>query len=336
MVAKKIGKILLCTVLIASLGACSNGTSSKNDKSKSNSIKEIGITQIVEHKALDSSREGFIEALKESGFEEGKNIKIDFQNAQGDMSSVDTIAKKFVSEKKDLIFAISTPSAQAAFNATKEIPILLTAVTDPVSSGLVKSMEKPETNVTGTSDKTPIKNQLELLKKINPQVKKIGVVFNTSEANSEVQVKELKEEAKKMNIEVLEGGVTNVNEVPQALDQLLGKIDVMYTPADNMVASSLSLISKKSEDKKIPVFGAEKAHVEGGALITLGVDYKELGREAGKKAAEVLKGKSVGEIPVTMQKEFKVAINEDIMKRLNIKLPDEIVKNAEKITGGAK
>lgn len=338
MVAKKLSKLLVCIFLISTLGACANGTSSnsKESNSKKESQKQIGITQIVEHPALDASKEGFIEALKEGGFEDGKNIKIDFQNAQGDTATTDTIAKKFVSEKKDLIFAISTPSAQAVYNATKDIPIVITAITDPVKAGLANDMKSSGTNVTGTSDKTPIKKQLELLKKIKGNTKTIGVVFNTSEANSEVQVKELKEEAKAMNITVLAGGVTSVNEVPQVLGSLLDKVDVLYTPADNMVASSLSLISKKAEEKKVLVFGAEKAHVEQGALITLGVDYKELGRESGKKAVEILKGKKPSEIPVTMQENFKIALNEKTMKNLNIEIPKDILERAEKITGGGK
>ncbi|WP_142414652.1 ABC transporter substrate-binding protein [Hathewaya massiliensis] len=338
MVAKKLSKLLVCVFLVSTLGACANRTSSNSNenKSKEQSQKQIGITQIVEHPALDASKEGFIEALKEGGFEDGKNIKIDFQNAQGDTATTDTIAKKFVSDKKDLVFAISTPSAQAVFNATKEIPIVITAITDPVNAGLVRDMKSSGNNVTGTSDKTPIRKQLELLKKIKADTKTIGVIYNTSEANSEVQVRELKEEARAMNIKVLEGGITSINEVPQVLGGLLDKVDVLYTPADNMVASSLSLISKKAEEKKVPVFGAEKAHVEQGALITLGVDYKELGHESGKKAVEILKGKKPSEIPVTMQENFKTVVNEKTMKTLNIKIPKNILESAEKVTGGGK
>lgn len=338
MVGKKISKLIVFSSLILTclgLTGYSNSSSAKENKNKE-PMKTIGISQIVEHPALDSSREGFIEGLREEGFIEGKNILIDFQNAQGDIATADIIARKFVGAKKDLIFAVSTPSAQAAYNCTKRTPIVMTAITDPVAAGIVKSMNNTQTNVTGTSDRTPIKDQIKLLKNILKNTKKIGVIYNTSEANSETQVKELESACEEYSIKVIKKGVTAIGEVPQVIGALLDKVDVLYTPADNMIASSMAVITQNAINKKIPVFGAEKAHVEGGAFLTLGVNYKELGRETARKAAKILKGKKATDIPVTLQKQFEIAINKDVIGKMNIKMPKIIMDKAIKVGGGVK
>jgi putative ABC transport system substrate-binding protein len=336
MVGKKLLSCLLGGLVLGTsiLTGCSSATSSST--SNSNKVLNIGISQLVEHPALDSARKGFVDALASKGFKDGEKVKIDFQNAQGDIPTAQTIASNFVSNKKDLILAIATPAAQAAYNSTKEIPILMTAVTDPVKSGLVKSMNKPNTNVTGTSDALPLDKQFELIKKIVPNCKKIGILYNTSEANSELQVKAAKEEAAKMNLEVIATGVTSSNDMPQGLNDLLSKVDVLYTPTDNLVASSMSLISSKCLEKKIPVIGAEKAHVDSGALATEGIDYYKLGFQTGLMAADILDGKKPQDMPVQTLKETKLIINEDTAKKLNIAIPDDLKAKAEIVKGGAK
>lgn len=336
MVGKKLLSCLLGGLVLGTsiLTGCSSATS--NSTSNSKKVLNIGISQLVEHPALDSARKGFVDALASKGFKDGEKIKIDFQNAQGDIPTAQTIASNFVSNKKDLILAIATPAAQAAYNSTKEIPILMTAVTDPVKSGLVKSMDKPDTNVTGTSDALPLDKQFELIKKIVPNCKKIGILYNTSEANSELQVKAAKEEAAKMNLEVIATGVTSSNDMPQGLNDLLSKVDVLYTPTDNLVASSMSLISSKCLEKKIPVIGAEKAHVDSGALATEGIDYYKLGFQTGLMAADILDGKTPQDMPVQTLKETKLIINEDTAKKLNIAIPDDLKAKAETVKGGAK
>ncbi len=336
MVGKKLLSCLLGGLVLGTsiLTGCSSATSSST--SNSNKVLNIGISQLVEHPALDSARKGFVDALASKGFKDGEKVKIDFQNAQGDIPTAQTIASNFVSNKKDLILAIATPAAQAAYNSTKEIPILMTAVTDPVKSGLVKSMNKPDTNVTGTSDALPLDKQFELIKKIVPNCKKIGILYNTSEANSELQVKAAKEEAAKMNLEVIATGVTSSNDMPQGLNDLLSKVDVLYTPTDNLVASSMSLISSKCLEKKIPVIGAEKAHVDSGALATEGIDYYKLGFQTGLMAADILDGKKPQDMPVQTLKETKLIINEDTAKKLNIAIPDDLKAKAEIVKGGAK
>lgn len=334
MVGKKISNLIMLVLTASFLGACSSSQIANNN----NKIKtvRIGITQIVEHPALDSARKGFIEALKSKGYEEGKNLKIDYENAQGDMATTQTIAQNFVSNKENLILAIATPSAQAAYNATKNIPIVITAVTDPVKAGLAKSLEKPDTNVTGTSDNVPIEKQLQLLKELIPGSRNLGVIYNTSESNSEVQIENLKKAAPNFNLHLVTVGITNVNEIPQALSSILGNIDVLYIPTDNMVASSMPLIINQCYSKNIPVIGSEKGEVTNGALATTGIDYNKLGFQTGLIAVDIINGKSPKDIPILTSSEMQMVINVDAVKKLNIVIPDDINNKAEKITGGVK
>jgi putative ABC transport system substrate-binding protein len=299
----------------------------------STKLKNIGITQIVEHPALDSARKGFIDALSENGLKDKENITIDFQNAQGDLATAQSIGQKFASDKKDLIFAISTPSAQAAFNATKDIPILITAVTDPQKAELVKSKDKPDTNVTGTSDYVPIDTQFELIRQLIPSAKTVGFIYNTSEANSQNQLDEAKAVAKSFNFDIKPVGVTSTNDIPSALDNILTKVDVLYTPTDNLIASSMPIISKKSLEHKIPVIGAEKAHVDAGALATKGIDYYKLGHETGLMAVRIINGQSPKTMAVKTLDNLDIVVNSDTAKALGIVIPDNL-KNEIKTVGG--
>lgn len=333
MVGKKfLASLFLLFILITSIlvGCADSKGALKSDKK----IIKIGISQIVEHPALDSSRKGFLDALKSKGYEDGKNIEIDFQNAQGDIPTTQTIAQNFVADKKDIIFAIATPTAQAAFNTTKEIPILITAVTDPVSSGLVKSLEKSGTNVTGTTDMTPVEKQFNLLKKLIPNAKKVGIIYNTSEANSEIQVKLAKNISSKYGLQVVDVGITNVNEVSQGIDSLLDKVDVLYTPTDNLVASSMPLIVDKCTKKSIPIISGEKAHVESGSLATDGIDYYKLGFQTGIMAVDIINGKSPKDMPVEALKDTKLTINTNTAQKLNIQISEDLKKSADLIKGG--
>lgn len=282
-------------------------------------VINIGISQIVEYVALDQSREGFIKALEENGYKDGDSIKIEYQNAQGDIAVAQTIGKKYASQKKDLIFAIATASAQGAYNATKDIPIMITAVTDPVKAGIAKSLDKPETNVSGTSDYLPVEKQLGLIKQLLPEAKKIGVIYNTSEVNSEVQVEELKKAAK--DYEIITTGVSSTNDVSSAINSLVKKIDVLYVPTDQLVVSSMPIIAKSTLEAKIPIIAAEKGSVEAGALATVGINYYKLGYEAGKMAVEVLKGKDISKMPIKISEETDIYINEDSLKALGIPKP---------------
>lgn len=330
MVRKNLRTLILGSILV---GAVLTGCSSQSGNPENSSSKSvsIGITQIAEHPALDSARDGFLKSMAENGFKDGENLKIDYQNAQGDISTAQIIAQNFSTKGLDAILAIGTPTAQAAFNSTKEIPIGITAITDPVEAGLVKSWAQSETNVFGTSDMTPVESQLNLLKKLSPNAKTLGVMFNTSEANSEAQVKLLKNLCAKVGLEVIDVGVTSVNDIPQALESLLKKIDVLYTPADNVIASSMALISSKAIELKIPIIGAEEAHVTSGALATDGINYENLGRQTAEMVVEVLKGKTPSELGVKTLKETEIVINKTTAKALGIEIPKEVLNSAKVI-----
>jgi putative ABC transport system substrate-binding protein len=336
MVGKRKLAMLLSTVLVAGIiaGCGKSATDSDKGATTSSEMKNIGVVQIVQHDALDASNKGFVDALKEKGYEEGKNIEIEQQNAQGEMANAQTICKQFADSKKDLIFAIATPTAQAAYNATKEIPIVFTAVTDPVKAEIAADWKSSGNNVTGTSDKVPVDKQIELLKKLLPDAKTIGVIYNTSETNSVVQVDELKAAAEKQGLAVKEIGVTTVNEINQNLSSALGDIDVLYTPTDNTVASGYALVGKLCLDGNVPIIGAEEAVVTKGGLASIGIDYYKLGKEAGLKAAEILDGKKPSDVEITTLSEMSFTINTDAAKKLNITIPSDIEATAKKVTGG--
>ncbi|NLV77722.1 MAG: ABC transporter substrate-binding protein [Tissierellia bacterium] len=318
-----LGFILL---LIISLSL--NGCSSQKEE-----VFSIGISQIIENPVLDLAREGFIDALKEKGYEDGKNIKIDTQFAQGDIALTTTIAQNFVSQKKDLIFAISTPSAQSAFQSTKEIPILFTAVTDPVSAGLVKNLDSPEGNITGTTDLVPVDKQLELGKKIFPNVKKVGIPYNTSEVNSQVQVELAKEAAEKQGLEIVDIPVTNSSEIEPALRAKAQEIDLLFLPSDNLIASSMSIITKVALDNKVGTIGVDEPMVKNGALACEGLDYYKLGYETGLMAVDIMNGKEIKDISVFRPKDTQLTINQNIANKLGINIPKEILEEAIIVEG---
>lgn len=340
---KKLALILSGLLVMTGLMSCSNTNMEEKEGSTTESSENvesdgktytIGINQLVQHDALDASREGFIEGLKEKGFEEGKNLKIDYQNAQGDMAIAKTISDQFVTSKVDMIFAIATSSLQASYNATKDIPIVFTAVTDPIDAGVANSWESSGTNVTGTSDMVSMEEQLDLLTELVPDIKTLGVIYNSSEANSLAQVQELKKEAEKRNIDIKEISVTTVNEINQNLSAALGSIDALYAPTDNTVASAYDLVGNLCINKNIPILCGEEAGVSKGGLCSIGIDYFKLGKEAGYKAAEILNGKAPSDIEISTLSDMSITINTDVVEKLNITVPDDINSKATKVTGG--
>ena len=281
---------------------------------------KVGITQIVEHPSLDAARKGVEKALKEKG----KNIKIEYQSAQGDFGTAQLIAKSYASSKKDVIVAISTPSAQAALNATKTIPIVYTAVTDGASAGLKGN------NITGTSDMSPLDKQAELIKNLLPKAKKVGFIYNPSEQNSILLLEKFKGIAKAKGLTVVEKGVSSVNDINLAIDSLLSQIDVLYIPTDNLVYSSASLVIQKANRKNIPVIASTKDIVEKGALATESIDYEKLGYQTGERVIDILNGKNPKDIPVETLKQTTLVINQKIAKKYNISLDNPKLKNAVK------
>ncbi|MGL4392253.1 MAG: ABC transporter substrate-binding protein [Fusobacteriaceae bacterium] len=271
---------------------------------------QIGVTQIVEHAALDATRAGFERALREKKL----SFELDLQIAQGDMSTQQLITNKFVSQNYDMIFAISTPSAQAALNSTKskKIPVIYSAITDPKAAGLVG------TNVTGTSDAVPMKEILINIQKTLPSAKKVGIIYNTSEKNSEVTVELAKKLAKEIGMEIVPTGVTNINEIPSGMDVLLKKSDVILMTTDNLSSSAFDLIIQKANKANKPVIGAIEDQVQKGALFSLTLSYENLGYQAGLMAVKIFDGAKPSSIPSEISKKFEFIKNDNVAKKYNI------------------
>lgn len=306
------------------LGGCGSNNQATSDQ------KVVGIVQLVEHDALDAANKGFRDALKERGYEEGKNLKIDNQNAQADQSNLQNIGQRFVSNHVDLIYAIATPAAQTVANLTKDIPIVGSAITDYVGAKLVKSNDVPGGNVTGTSDMNPIKDQVDLLIKLCPNAKTIGCVYTSSEVNSEIQFKAMKEYAESKGLKVEAATISNVNDIQQAAQSLVGKVDAFYLPTDNVIASSMPTLISVTEAAKKPVICGESNMVKAGGLATYGVDYYELGRQSGFMAADILDGKSKpADMKIEFAKVLKAVVNKANADKLGITIPADVLKNAE-------
>ena len=293
----------------------------------------IGITQIVEHPSLDQARQGFIDRLAELGYVEGTNVLYDYHSAQGDWATAQTIARKFQTDGVDMILAIATPSAQAAAHLVKDIPILITAVTDPVAAELVESIERPGTNVTGTSDLTPVKAQLELLKEIAPTAVRVGVVYNAGEVNSVVQVEIARAAAAELGLQLIEATATNSSEVLQAAQSLQGRVDAIYVPTDNTVVSALESVVLVAERARLPLIAGEADSVAKGALASVSIDYYQLGRQTADIAYRVLQGENPADIPIEYQSEMSIVLNLDAAERMGVPIPDSVIAKAVRIIG---
>jgi len=292
---------------------------------------QIGVLQFASHPALDGARDGFIDLLAQSGFKDGDKIKLDLQNAQRDMGIARTIAMKFVSDKKDLIYAIATPASQAVAKETRTIPILFNAVTDPVKAGLVKSIESPGNNVTGVSDFIPVKSQIDLLLKISPKIKKLGIIYNAGEDNARVLVDITRGVAKELKLDLVETTVTNSGEVFAATQTLVGRVDGIYTIQDNTVISALESVLKVANKNNLPVLVPGVPSVERGGLATVGTSYYDLGKIAGEQALRIFKGTKPSEIPVSYAKDFDMYLNQKTADEIGIKLPEDLVKKAKQV-----
>ena len=339
---KKIGLLIALVLAMMAVTACGEGkvvegnaTGNETEESmmevSTDQVFKIGVCQLVEHAALDSSYQGFIDGLKEAGYEEGVNLEIDYQNAQGDQSNCNTIATKLVNDGSDLILAIATPAAQAIANATKEIPVLVTAVTDPAGASLVNSNEAPGGNITGTSDLTPVAKQMELLTQLVPEAKTVGFLYCSSEANSKIQIEIAKEEAKKLNLEYIEATVSNSNEIQQVVQSLVGKVDAIYAPTDNMIAAGIKTVTLVTDPNKIPVIVGESAVVDNGGLATYGIDYYQLGKQTAAQAIKILvEGANPGEMPIEYLEEVELSINEELAEKIGVTIPEDLLSQLNK------
>lgn len=326
---KKIVKLVsLLMVSMVIFAGCSSSGSNENTVTANDKVFKVGISQLAEHPALDDARRGFEDGLKELGV----NVEIDYQNAQGDIPTSLSIAQKFARDEVDLIYAIATPAAQSAKQATGDIPIIFSAVTDPVEAELVASMEKPGANVTGTSDLSPMDRQLQLFKDLDESIEKVGIIFNTNEANSQIQVQLAEEIGTNIGLEIVSVGISTINDIPQALDSLVKKVDGIYTITDNMVASAIYLVSEKALENKMITVAGEDSHVKAGILITDGISYYELGKQSAQMAKEILvDGKLPADIPSETAKNTTKVFNEDTLNALGLDKNHPVFKDAVKI-----
>lgn len=323
----KIRKIIagaLSMVLVSvTLIAC--GTKETGSDSK---VFAIGVNQLVKHDALDASYEGFVDALAEAGYKDGEKIKIDYQNAQGDQATASTIATKLVNDNNDLILTIATPAAQAVANITKDIPILVTAVTDPAASGLVASNEAPGGNVSGTSDLTPVKKQMELLTQLVPKAVDVAVLYCSSESNSKIQAEIAIEEGTALGLNVFEATVSDSNEIQQVVQSLVGNVDAIYVPTDNIISDGMATVASVANGNGIPVIVGEEGMIDKGGLATYGIDYYKLGQLTGKQAVKIIEGKAetaTMAIEYIPNEECTLKINEDVAAQLGISIPEGLV-----------
>lgn len=294
---------------------------------KTSQIK-IGVLQLIEHNALDSAYKGFVDGLKEAGYEDGKNIIIDYQNAQGEQANCITIGQKFINDKSDLILAIATPAAQAIANMTKDIPILITAVTDPADSKLVADNNAPGGNVTGTSDLTPVEAQIELLKEIIPNVKTVGLLYCSSEQNSVFQINIAKKKLDAMGIKYIDIAISNLNEIQQVIQNVIGKVEAIYTPTDNMIANGMATVALMTEPAKLPVICGEGGMTMLGGTATYGINYYELGKLTSTQAVSILKGdKKTSEMPIEYLQKFDLVVNTNMIESIGLTIPESLYNN---------
>lgn len=333
----KIKKIIMLVVLSLLFVSCTNTNNKAEENNKniekknmtaqeeSGEHKKIGVIQLADHIALERSRTSFEEEIKNLD----KDVEIISKNANGDLTVVPTIIKNFVDEDVDLIYAIATPAAQGAKNGAGDIPIVFSAVTDPVSADLVKNIEEPEANVTGVSDYFSVKAQLEEALEVFPDIKNVGVLFSTNEANSKFQIEELNKAASDLGLEVIEVGINNINDVSTAMKSMENKIDLFFGIQDNTVSSAASIIAESLKSAKIPSVASEQGPVENGILMSTGVDYESLGKVAANMAHEIINGKKVSEVPVAYSTEVKKIVNETTADALGLSDNEKLTEDAD-------
>lgn len=334
---RKVLAMVLSAVMTAGvLAGCGSSSAEKSTAdTKGTDSKEatytVGISQFAEHGSLDNCREGFLEGLKEAGIEEGVNLDVILDNAQADTGTAATISDNFVSKNVDLICAIATPAAMSAYNSTKgtEIPVIYTAVSDPVAAQLATEDGTPVGNITGTSDALPVEEQLKMIRATLPDAKKIGILYTTSETNSESTIATYKELAGDYGFEIVDTGINTIADVEMAAKDLVTKVDCITNLTDNTVVSALQTVLAAANDAKIPVFGSEVEQVKNGCLASMGIDYVSLGKQTGEMAAKVLKGEAkASELNYELITEPSFYGNTEVADNLGITLDESYVSDA--------
>lgn len=340
---------ILATAVLAAgmLAGCSNGAStdkdaqadvSQDDGGKEEDTQEeayvVGISQFAEHGSLDNCREGFLAGLKEEGIEEGKNLEVEYDNAQADTGTAGTIADSFVSKKVDLVAAIATPSAMSAYNACLEtdIPVVYTAVSDPVGAGLANEDGSNAGNVTGSCDLLPVEEQLKMIRTLMPDAKKIGILYTTSEANSVSTIAQYKEKAGEYGFEIVDTGINTLADVDLAAADLAAKVDCINNLTDNTVVQALQTVIEKATDQNIPVFGSEIEQVKSGCVAAMGIDYFNLGKNTGEMAAKILKGEATAEETEYIKTaESALYVNTAAAEKISMELDQDYIKDAAEV-----
>ncbi len=292
---------------------------------------KVAVTAIVEHPALDAARDGVKDALAAAGYKEGENLKFIYQSAQGNPATAAQIARQFAGEAPDVIVPISTPSAQAVVSATRDIPVVFTAVSDPLGAQLVKDLDKPGRNVTGLSDMSPVAEHIALIKEILPNVATIGFLYNSGEANSVSLLAVLKAEAEKAGVKVVESAATKSAEVQGAARALVGRADIIYVPTDNTIISALEGAVGVAEEAKLPLFTADTDSVNRGSLAALGFNYYDVGKQTGDVVVRILKGEKPGDIPVKIAAGTDLVINKAAAAKMGVTVPEAVLARATKI-----
>lgn len=290
----------------------------------------VGISQFAEHGSLDNCRNGFIQGLADEGFVEGENLTIIYENSQADTGTSGQIANDFVSKKADLICGIATPAAAAAYAATMktDIPVVFSAVTDPIAAGFANEDGTPVGNITGTSDKLPVEQQLAMIREILPEAKTLGIMFTTSEVNSESAIKEYEALVGDYGFELVTVGINTTADIPLAADNLLSKVDCVTNLTDNTVVQGMATMINKANEKNIPVFGSEVEQVKNGCLAAAGLEYIDLGVQTGHMAGKILKGEAASEMPFELITECGIYINTAVAENLGVALDADYVANA--------
>ncbi|CZA17533.1 tryptophan ABC transporter substrate-binding protein [Streptococcus suis] len=303
----------------------------QNNSSTSTEKVKIGVLQFVTHDSLDEIYKGIKAGLEEGGYTTTDNLEIDFMNAEGDQSKVQTMSKKLVDNGNELLIGIATPAAQGLANATTELPIIMGAVTDPVGANLVTDLKNPGGNITGVSDQTPVADAVSLIKEITPDAKTIGVLYSSNEDNSKIQVAEFKAAAEEAGYTVLEYAVASSNEIAATVEVASSKADVLFTPVDNTVASAFSTVVSVANKTKTPIFTSVEDMVEGGGIASVTLSQYDLGVATGKMAAKILDGANPADTPVQIFNEGTVVVNQKVAKELGITLSDDVISKASKV-----
>ncbi|HEM4791266.1 TPA: ABC transporter substrate-binding protein [Streptococcus suis] len=303
----------------------------QNNSTNSTEKVKIGVLQFVTHDSLDEIYKGIKAGLEEGGYTTTDNLEIDFMNAEGEQSQVQTMSKKLVDNGNELLIGIATPAAQSLANATTELPIIMGAVTDPVGANLVTDLKNPGGNITGVSDQTPVADAVSLIKEITPDAKTIGVLYSSNEDNSKIQVAEFKAAAEEAGYTVLEYAVASSNEIAATVEVASSKADVLFTPVDNTVASAFSTVVSVANKTKTPIFTSVEDMVEGGGIASVTLSQYDLGVATGKMAAKILDGANPADTPVQIFNEGTVVVNQKVAKELGITLSDDVISKASKV-----